>query len=296
MGTEDKIKLAYLTRKKKQLRITIILLVISAALFIIGSSAGICAIVLKDQYYAELIGISEATAYEEKISSYKAAIDVDPDDPRAYRCLLDAYEGKGAFDKKESSLFLSLYNRARLDPDEAETAELRYKAGRMYMVIYSEDGEEPSFATRIQKAAPFFAENAASEADYSEKPINDCFHIICDFYKTYVFESSTVKETDATAVSDLIKSIQTAVESANEADAYDQLFMYTNALNLIYDRRLMLANAGYPLDSVLSLIDEMSKRSEALAVEKEVTKALQEEILIKQGTVRQAVEASYNGR
>lgn len=296
MGTEEKVKLAYLTRKRKQLRVTIILLVIAAVFFVIGICAGVGAIVLKNQDYKELVGITSATAYADRIESYTTAIEIDPDNPTAYRCLLAAYEDNGKFDKSESGAFLSLYNRAEFDSDTTDTAELRYKAGRMFMVIYTEDGETPGFATRIQKAAPFFEDNAKSDASYSEKPFNDCFHMICDFYKTYVFESSTVKETDVTAVNRLMDSVQAAVAAAKDADAYDRLFVYSNVLNLIYDRRLTLAQSDYSLESVLALIDEIHEEAGAMAVEKEVTKQLQKEISDKNEAVRQAVELSYNGR
>lgn len=61
--------------------------------------------------YESLIGISESTSYDNKVESYEEAIEIYPNDTRAYLKLLEAYEDEGVFGKEQNDQFLALYNK-----------------------------------------------------------------------------------------------------------------------------------------------------------------------------------------
>lgn len=95
------------------------------------------------------------------IDSYKQAINIYPEDTRAYIKILETYENEGVFGKKQNDEFLALYNahKEQFDKASVEVADLNYKIGMMYFNYYTNDNGSSSFSNRVQKAYPFFAEN-----------------------------------------------------------------------------------------------------------------------------------------
>ena len=68
------------------------------------------------------------------IESYEEAIEIYPNDTRAYLKLLEAYEDEGVFGKEQNDQFLALYNKNKegFQKDSSDFSELNYKIGMMY--------------------------------------------------------------------------------------------------------------------------------------------------------------------
>lgn len=120
----------------------------------------------------------------DSMESYKQAIQIYPGRTEAYLKILENYEDGGVFGKAENDEFLALYNanRGALDKTEAGVAELNYKIGMMYFNYYTNDDGSYSFANRVQKAYPFFAENFKNtqiSPEFEEKKLSDCYYQIC---------------------------------------------------------------------------------------------------------------------
>lgn len=291
------VKTKYLSKKAKQLELTLALLLISIFFLLAGIGTGIGSLLSRRSFYTKLVNVSPATTLDGKVEAYTDAIGIFPGDGTAYLKLLEAYEDSGKFEKDESGYFLHLYNQNQknFDDDDDKIAEMRYKAGRMYMILYRENGENPGLSTQIQKAAPFFAAAAATDTIYPSKTINDCSNLICEFYKTYVFSSTQVKDVDAEAMNELMSKLTSAIESISGSDIYDRLFLYRSVLNLVYDRRLTLSATGYDKEALLSLADNIYTQTKKMIPQQPASLGLKEEIESSYGPIRQALELAYKG-
>lgn len=235
----------------------------------------------------------------DSMESYKQAIQIYPGRTEAYLKILENYEDGGVFGKAENDEFLALYNanRGALDKTEAGVAELNYKIGMMYFNYYTNDDGSYSFANRVQKAYPFFAENFKNtqiSPEFEEKKLSDCYYQICSFYKSYILSSAKVEEASKKDYESLLKTMETALRDVEEAGAYDQLTLYNGIVMLLYDQRVGMANVNVSESQVLNLLSEVCEGAKEVNVQKEQSKNLKQEIVDNYISYKEAIERAYN--
>lgn len=287
-------------RKKQILKLSAF--IIAVAMFVLMLALGVvCAAVstnIKNNNYETLISPSTATDLEEKIDSYRRAIEIYPERTDAYLCMLAAYEDEGRFSKAQSDQFLAAYNanKDKFDPSEITTAILNYEIGIMYFNYYTQEDGSVSFATRVQKAYSFFTtnhENINLTQNYENQALSDCYYQICYFYKTYILSSATIKEASKDDYVDLFQKIDDTMGQVEGAGAYDQLSLYNGIFMLLYDQRSNMAQVGVDLQEILDRFDAVYKRAELLEVKKAQSKSLQQEMMKQYQSYREALERSY---
>lgn len=275
-----------------------------------GVAAGLCLLFLisglvskgyakriNNNNYEALISVMASTSYEDKIESYKRAIEIYPYDMRAYNCILDAYENEGKFGKEENDELLALYNANKegFDKSSAALAELNYKIGMMYFNYYTEN-ENASLSGRVQKAHPFFLanyENREVVKDFKYEKLSDCYYHICTFYKKYILSFATVEEASRENYQELFEIIEEALESVENAGAYDKLTLYNAAFMLMYDQRSNMASVNFEQDLILELLDKVCDNASVLSVQKTQSKVLQKEILDNYNDCYEAIKRAY---
>lgn len=235
----------------------------------------------------------------DSMESYKQAIQIYPGRTEAYLKILENYEDGGVFGKAENDEFLALYNanRGALDKTEAGVAELNYKIGMMYFNYYTNDDGSYSFANRVQKAYPFFAENFKNTQilpEFEEKKLSDCYYQICSFYKSYILSSAKVEEASKKDYESLLKTMETALRDVEEAGAYDQLTLYNGIVMLLYDQRVGMANVNVSESQVLNLLSEVYEGAKEVNVQKEQSNNLKQEIVDNYISYKEAIERAYN--
>ena len=235
----------------------------------------------------------------DSMESYKQAIQIYPGRTEAYLKILENYEDGGVFGKAENDEFLALYNanRGALDKTEAGVAELNYKIGMMYFNYYTNDDGSYSFANRVQKAYPFFAENFKNtqiSPEFEEKKLSDCYYQICSFYKSYILSSAKVEEASKKDYESLLKTMERALRDVEEAGAYDQLTLYNGIVMLLYDQRVGMANVNVSESQVLNLLSEVCEGAKEVNVQKEQSKNLKQEIVDNYISYKEAIERAYN--
>lgn len=234
-----------------------------------------------NQNYDKLISVLDTTGYEEKIDNYIEAIGLYPYRPDAYIKMLEAYTEHG-FGIEESQQYMSYYNKAfsssnsgSYDVTDDRIAEMNYQSGIIYLYMYdnSEDSKE-TFRSRALKAYPFFkavCDNA--NVEYEHYSIAQSYYIVCDFYKNYVENSTSVKEPTKEIYVSLISSISKCInnlESYNNADnAYVKLTMYEAILNLIHEQRRAFMRSGAEKSDIISLFETIYTNTEDLDVSQE---------------------------
>ena len=250
-----------------------------------------------NSHYDALVNISTADALSDKIDSYKAAVEIYPERPEAYIKILEAYENEEvvAFGQKESATFLALYdaNKGSFDPAAKETAELNYKAGRMYFNYYG--GVTGSFSTKVQKAYNFFAANKENDSispEFQERALSDCYYDICAFYKKFILGNS-VEEPSLQEYQKLFNTIDNAMNSVRNAGAYDQLTLYNGTFNLLFDQCEEMASVNFDKQTVLELFDEVYRKAQSLSVNTGHTRQLRDEILNNYENYRAIIEQCF---
>lgn len=286
--------------KKKQ-RKKLISFIVAAAMSVVFLATGvICKTVstnINKSSYESLIEVVSSTSIEEKIASYKEAIDIYPTDTRAYVKMLEAYENEGLFGRKENSEFLAVYNlhKENFDYTDAAVPSLNYKIGIMYFNYYTNDDGSSEFSTRIQKAYPFFEENYANQSGtvYSEKMLSDCYYQICSFYKKYILSSSTVEEASKSDFDNLFSTINATLDSVKEASAYDQLTLYNGVFMLLHDQRSNMAVVNVPQQEVQDLLTTVYNKANSINSNKEQTQKLKQEIVSRYSSYSEAISRTY---
>ena len=283
----------YKRKQRRKLGTFLAMLVMSLLALISGYTCKLTAENINDSEYEALVAAIDSP------DSYIKAIEIYPYDTRAYLKLLDAYETKGQFGKRENDEFLALYNANKegFDKTSVDYAELNYKIGMMYFNYYSDANGSSSVSNRVQKAYPFFAENYSNDqlyTDFSRKNLSDCYYQICTFYKAFILNSATVEEASKENFEELFAVIRGAMEDVKEAGAYDQLSLYNGAFLLIYDQRFSLASVNVEEEEVLVLLDSVYTKAKSLNVQKELSKKLQQEIVDNYESCREAVDRAYD--
>lgn len=285
-------------RQKRKLALFTASSVTAVVMLFSGITCKAVSLRMDSNHYDALLSLVEATSLEEKLESYKKAIDIYPADTRAYMCILEAYENEGIFGKNENDEFLALYNanKALFDETSVDVAELNYKIGRMYFNYYTNENGEYSFSNRVQKAYPFFEanfENAALEQDFAYQSLSDCYYQICAFYKRYILNSTNVEEASQDNYTALFQVLEASIDEIMSAGAYDQLSLYNGAFMLLYDQREAMASVGIKKEIVIELMDKVYGNTKSLSVQKEQSKKLQQEIMDNYSRYKEAVERVY---
>ena len=288
----------YKKKQRRKLGLFIAAAVLSIVMAITGFVTKRVSVSINNNDYNNLISQSSATSIEDKVEGYKTAIDIYPTRLDAYERMLEAFEDEGKFGKNESDEFLAKFNANKSDFDNTslEYAELNYKAGMMYMNYYTSDDGEASYSDRVQKAYSYFEtiyEDENISPEFTSKDVSDCYYQICTFYRRYITDSSTVEEASKESYDTLFDTIESSINSIKSSGPYDQLMLYNATFMLIYDQRISMAQVGVEKDRVIDLFDQVYESAEALTVQKEQSKKLQEEMSSNYTDYRKAVERAY---
>lgn len=285
--------------KRKQKRKLYSFIAAAAAAIVFGISGIICngvSVKINNSDYDSLISTSTASALEDKVSSYKNAIEIYPDRTDAYLKMIEAYQDEGIFSKQQNDEFLAVYNanKDKLDRTSTAVAELNYEIGMLYFNYYTEnDVGDYSFSTRVQKAYPFFYENYSNATGFEEQTMSDCYYHICMFYKKYILNTTTVEEASKENYEELLDSVTSAMGDVKNAGAYDQLTLYNSVFMLLYDQRSSMAQVNIEQQKIMDIYDQLYSRTSELTVQKEQSRKLQDEILKKYAEYKQAIERTY---
>ena len=285
-------------KQKRKLATFITTAVLTGVMAVAGLGCKITSNQINNNTYESLVGIAESTALDEKIESYKKAIEIYPEDTRAYMKMLEAYETEGKFGKDENDEFLAVYNanKSSFDANSVEVAELNFKIGMMYFNYYTEEDGDYIFSNRVQKAYSFFAENynnKSMDSGFEQKNMSDCYYQICMFYKNYILSSANVEEASKEDYDSLMKTIEKTIDNVKNEGAYDQLSFYNGAFMLLYDQQRNMASVNVEQKDVQDLLEKIYDKADALSVQKTQTKKLQDEIVKNYSKYDNAIERTY---
>lgn len=291
----------YKRKQRMKLRLFTVMAVLAVVFLISGFVTRNMGTSQNNSTYEAYISPSSATSLENKIESYKKAIEIYPERTEAYSKMIEAFEDEGKFGKAENDQLLASYNANKdlFDPASPEVAELNYKIGMMYFNYYTNDDGSIDFSQRVQKAYSFFEMNHENELlsdEFTYKNLSDCYYFICSFYKKYILQSATVDEASKEDYTELIRTISDVlkeIESIPDANSYDKLVAYNGVFMLLYDQRKDFAQAGIDSAEIISLIDTINTSAGKLDVKKEQTKKLQTEIVENYSVYREAIERAY---
>lgn len=94
--------------------------------------------------------------------------------------------------------------------------------------------------------------------------------MVCDFYKNYVDNSTSVKEPTKELYAELITAVETCITNLEDYDnpdiAYVKLTTYEAILNLIHEQRRAFMRADIEAKEILSLFEMIYRNTDNLDV------------------------------
>lgn len=239
------------------------------------------------------------------IDEYYSAADIFPGNVEAYNKILDYYSDAGKFTEEESRRFDAIYGAATFDESDPETAqevaELRYRAGLLYMSFYTRADGSSNISDRNNKAYDYFLTNHenAANVSYEHKALSECYYEICNFNKRFKTSSASMEEAGKQDYEDLLKtleSIKPTLESSSQNNEYNRLTFYNAVFELLFDQRAGLATKGVSRSEVLDLFDECYTSAKALNVQKPASMLMQKEITDHYEQYREMIETVYSNK
>ncbi|MDO5382327.1 MAG: serine/threonine-protein kinase [Eubacteriales bacterium] len=300
----------YRNRSKRKLRAFIGVVAMSVAALAVGITFNLLKTNENNQNYDKKISVSTATSYDEKIQTYKEAIELYPYRTDAYIKILEAYDANGQFGETESMEFMSLYNSAfsgsnkgKYDSDGIEFAELNYKIGTMYLLWYTtSEMEGDSLRVRALKAEPFFANivsNNVLETEFKDYGIVKSYYALCSFYKNYVVSSNNVKEPTYEEYESLLITLKECINNLDDYDssdkAYIKLTVYQSLLNLLQGQLKSMASIGIDKADILSIMSTIYDNSEKIrnTITRDATISIYDNIMKNRNSYTKNVDTVY---
>ncbi len=263
----------------------------------VGAMAGLCvglltagivfnraAAFVNAQDYDNLVSTALSVDYETRIGEYEKAVQIDRGNPTAYIKLLEAYEDNGTFGNRESQQFSTLYNRNKneFDAKDALVIEMHYLIGRIYFNMYSDDST--TIRSRVQKAHEYFRfVKDHGSPDYKNYSIAYSYYTLCDFFKNYVLNDSSIQEPTTENYRAMLVSLQECLNDmqnyvAGDA-AYTRMKLYGNILDMLNVNIRGLAVNGIEKKEIQKIITQICTATMNESVTQQTSIRKQEEIL-----------------
>lgn len=257
------------------------------------AAAAMCVLMLISSFVcrnlATMINTNNYESYiasANNIDNYKAAINLYPNDPRAYDRILDTFDNdintrsdsdtEKLFLSEELAQFEALYDptdEMKYSGDYEGFAELNYRIGKMCFTYFDRTlSQNENFSARINRAYRYlsqnhtFIEEGLVSSSAGNMQMSECYYQICDFYKKYIFSQTadTASAEDFATFFGTLDDLLDDIESNTSATAYDKLELYNNIFMLLYDRRADMVSAGVDQETVLNLYDRVYNSAEGI--------------------------------
>lgn len=290
-------------RQKRKLWSFACALILSVIMLASGIVCDRVAVSMNNSTYESYISATD------DIAQYRLAIELYPNDPRAYNRILDTFtndiEAGGTLSDSNLKVFEAVYSASddeKFAADPEGFAELNYRAASLCFTYYTPQSGD-SFASRVNKAYNYLNKNhLAMESglvgDYESAEMSECYYQICNFYKKYIL-SQTADDASASDFQDLFNTLSPLMDSIEQnkgANKYDKLEFYNGIFMLMYNRRADMASAKFDQKEVLSLFDRVYESASSIQVgeTKVYAKALQRQIEDNYESYRNAIVRAYN--
>ena len=272
-------------QQKKKLSVFIIAMCVSLLFLLVGIGGRL----MVGRQYDTLL------AETGTIDDYYRAIEIAPDNPRAYISVINYYEQSETFSDSEVNRLMTQYNANKDDfAKNSDYYELNYKIGEVYFYYYnSNQNKDNTFRARLNGAGPYFKTivNDANNGNAAAQSIEGFelarnYYIIYDFYKRCVVKTTNEDLTKAD-YDELIASFNKCLDelSSNKTISdnkkmviYQEIFNFPNTyrksmanckvsksdvLNLFEKAYRLGTNAGPTFDEELGIIDYMNEKYES---------------------------------
>ena len=281
----------YRKKQRTKLRGFTLCAITTLIMFVSGIVFNFLAALENDRNYEHKINISTSTDYDQRIHSYKEAIELFPYRFEAYNRLLQAYNDNNLFGDRESRDFIEYYNAAFNEQNENEYdisdegyADMNYTAGITYFYLYGINDENVSLKVRALKAYSFFKEAIRGKSEtYENYELAESYYVICDFYRNYVANQTNTREPSYEIYNSLVESLEKCIDNLegydNENLPYIKLSVYEAVSDLIFDQRKGLVATGISSERIMKILMEIYEKTGKLMVTQDKSIDKQNKIL-----------------
>lgn len=180
----EKSDTGYVKKLKRKLAGFIVVLSLSVLCLLVGFTLMAAHAAVLDGDYNNKLLLAEAASNEETAARYYLdAIEILPEDYRAYYGLIDVYKLDNQFSLAEEKQFseVMLAHLSQVKNDSSEYADLAFETGKLYWYyyVYAADAGDNQF-TQIATAAPWF-EDASGVSSFEEQQAAQVYRDIANF-------------------------------------------------------------------------------------------------------------------
>lgn len=294
--------------KRKQKRRIIAFLsaaALSVAACIGGFAFDAAATAVNNRNYETLVNTTSVDL-DTRIDSYKRAIDIYPEDTRAYDKMLEAYLEKEKFGRNESAQFVYLYDRnsGAFDKSSVEYAQLNYEIATAYLnyyEVFEAEGDmekiTSGFLERVTIALKYLEANHGNleqSPEFENAELCEFYYELCSMYRTFFGGgASSIQEADADSYESMLATIETMMNSGSVKEKHDQLLLYSTALRLVSATVDKLADAGIPAERVQQLVERVYHAADSMSVNQPRSQELQKEVRWEYMELQKLIERTY---
>ena len=292
-------------KQKRRMAAFLSALVLSAATLIGGFAFDAAATAVNNSNYETLVNTTSSDLTT-RIDSYKLAIDIYPEDTRAYSKMIEAYLEAEKFGETEKAQFAYLYDRhsGKFDKSSVEYAQLNYEIATAclnYYKVFEAEGDVDKiaggFKERTTVALKYLEanhSNAEQSPEFENAQLSEFYYELCDMYRTYFGGGfNSIQEADRDSYEHMLSTIEEMMRSGDIKEKHDQLLLYSTALRLVSATVYELEDAGIPADRVQRLLDSVCSAAEDLTVNQPRSQDLQKEVSRDSEEVRKMIQNAY---
>ena len=293
----------YRAKQKKKL----FTFIASAAATVFFAAVGVLGIGMRTQtnnadYQQNLLQAEKASTAEEKIAFYHSAIGVKPNEPEAYRGMVEALKSDAVFTVEEETELKKDINAhiAGLRAAE-EYADLAFETGKLYWYYYDygAGSNEDNTTTRMKASSEWFSDalnedlRMISEKKYQMAKV---YHDIADFHAE--IQKLVIEGDDAEVYSDYWHSLTEMnrfVRSSQTETEIVLLETYRLIMNSINTYAYKFS-AFIPEDEMRALFDDAKAGTDELVTTTEKTAQIRQSIIDSYDGTDRSIDRAYGGR
>ena len=290
----------YRAKQKKKL----FTFIASAAATVFFAAVGVLGIGMRTQtnnadYQQNLLQAEKASTAEEKIVFYHSAIGVKPNEPEAYRGMVEALKSDAVFTVEEEAELKKDINAhiAGLRASE-EYADLAFETGKLYWYYYDygRTSTSDNQITRIKSAIQWFedAVNYGSE----DSSFYTMAKVYCDIGKFNRDITLNVEEaSDKGTYAPYWESIKELVELIQDGDESEivVLEVYKLAVNSVETYARKFKADGVTESDMRSVLSQVETEVKRITTTSDKTELLKNSVIARLSAAGSAIDNAYRG-
>lgn len=279
----------YLELKRLTIRKMMMFVVVSVVSFVLSGALFLGDAMEINKRYDAL------TAETQDSESLKQAIDLKPEDEKAYTVLLSSYGD--TLESSEFSEYAHILSESSEELSEQDRNDVFMNFGEKILTSY----EENTLRARLKTASPYFkAIKKTKDTQFKRYKAAEAYSNMSDFYDKFVMQddSEIIHEASEEDFENLLNEIKTTLKIAKSYRGSEQKNLYLTAgklaVSLIAEEADGLYEQNIPEDNVLTIIHEIETETNSISSNANVLKEKKQDLQKSIASAKETIRIAYS--